>query len=153
VLPDDRLAAKERTLLGFETRYGRVRDQLRLLLSMDELGSWNRKHHGGKLALCALVAEQYPLAILHGDVGTGKTAMAECIAGPRSCTLTTTFATLPEKEDRQPLDTRAQDSLDLRLRGQAGIAKDAARGLRALANWLIRSRHCPRAAPRRRNAR
>ena len=80
VLPDEGLSAKERTLLGFETRYGRVRDQLRLLLNMDELGAWNRKHHGGELALCALVAEHYPLAIFHGDVGTGKTAMAECIA-------------------------------------------------------------------------
>lgn len=80
VLPDSRLFEKEKTLLGFEKRYVRVRDQLRLLLSMDELGIWNKKHHGGKLALCALVAEQYPLAIFHGDVGTGKTAMAECIA-------------------------------------------------------------------------
>ena len=80
VLPDDGLSDKERTLLGFETRYGRVRDQLRLLLSMDELDAWNRKHHGGNLALCALVAEHYPLAIFHGDVGTGKTAMAECTA-------------------------------------------------------------------------
>jgi len=79
-LPDEGLLAKERTLLGFETRYGRVRDQLRLLLSMDELGAWNQKHHGGRLALCALVAEQYPLAIFHGDVGTGKTAVAECVA-------------------------------------------------------------------------
>ena len=42
--------------------------------------SWNRKHHGGKLAICDLVAEQYPLVIFHGDVGTGKTAMAECMA-------------------------------------------------------------------------
>ena len=80
VLPDDGLAAKERTLLGFEARYTRVRDQLRLLLNLGELDAWNTKHHGGKLALCALVAEQYPLAIFHGDVGTGKTAMAECIA-------------------------------------------------------------------------
>ena len=34
----------------------------------------------GDLALCDLVAEQYPLVIFHGDVGTGKTAMAECMA-------------------------------------------------------------------------
>lgn len=80
VLPDDVLSSRERTLLGFETRYHRVRDQLRLLLSMDELDTWNQRHHGGRLALCALVAEQYPLAIFHGDVGTGKTVMAECIA-------------------------------------------------------------------------
>jgi hypothetical protein len=80
VLPDDGLAGKEKTLLGFEARYTRIRDQLRLLLNLDELSAWNKKHHGGKLALCALVAEQYPLVIFHGDVGTGKTATAECLA-------------------------------------------------------------------------
>lgn len=80
VLPDEGLAAKEKTLLGFEGRYARIRDQLRLLLSISELGSWNKKHHGGRLSLCGLVSEQYPLVIFYGDVGTGKTATAECIA-------------------------------------------------------------------------
>lgn len=80
VLPNDNLAAKEKTLLGFDARYARVRDQLRLLLSIGELGSWNKEHHGGRLSLCSLVSEQYPLVIFYGDVGTGKTATAECIA-------------------------------------------------------------------------
>jgi AAA+ superfamily predicted ATPase len=80
VLPDGGLAAKEKTLLGFQARYTRVHDQLRLLLNLGELGAWNKKHHGGKLTLCELVAEQYPLVIFHGDVGTGKTATAECLA-------------------------------------------------------------------------
>ena len=109
VLPDDGLSEKERTLLGFETRYGRVRDQLRLLLSMDELDAWNRRHHGGKLALCALVAEHYPLAIFHGDVGTGKTAMAECIA------------------NRLVLESRTEDSvlfkLSNRVRGSGKVGE------------------------------
>ena len=71
VLPDDRLSEKQTTLLGFDARYSRVRDQLRLLLNIGELGAWSRKFHGGKLAICDLVAEQYPLVIFHGDVGTG----------------------------------------------------------------------------------
>ncbi|MER9819164.1 ATP-binding protein [Mesorhizobium sp. M0129] len=79
-LPDEGLAHRERTLLGFDVRYARVHDQLRLLLNLGQLASWNKRHHGGLLALCDLVAEQYPLAIFHGDVGTGKTAMAECMA-------------------------------------------------------------------------
>jgi AAA+ superfamily predicted ATPase len=66
--------------LGFNTRYARVHDQLRLLLNISQLSAWNRQHHSGKLAICDLVADQYPLVIFHGDVGTGKTAMAECIA-------------------------------------------------------------------------
>lgn len=79
-LPDTGLAAKEKTLLGFEVRYSRVRNQLRLLLNISELAEWNQEHHDGRLALCDLVTEQYPLVIFHGDVGTGKTVMAECIA-------------------------------------------------------------------------
>ena len=79
-LPDDDLAWREKTLLGFDARYARVHDQLRLLLNVGQLDGWNRKHHDGRLALCDLVAEQYPLVIFHGDVGTGKTATAECMA-------------------------------------------------------------------------
>lgn len=79
-LPSEALAKREKSLLGFEARYARVHDQLRLLLNVGSLADWNRKHHAGKLVICDLVAEQYPLVIFHGDVGTGKTAMAECIA-------------------------------------------------------------------------
>lgn len=79
-LPDQALAAKAKHLLGFEARYTRVSNQLRLLLSLSELGDWNKKHHGGKLLLVDFVADQYPLVIFHGDVGTGKTATAECLA-------------------------------------------------------------------------
>ena len=79
-LPDDALAKRKKTLLGFDARYIRVHDQLHLLLNVGQLAAWNKQHHGGKLALCDLVAEQYPLVIFHGDVGTGKTAMAECMA-------------------------------------------------------------------------
>ncbi len=80
VLPDARLSAREGTLLGFDARFQRVRSQLQLLLNIDQLSTWNQRHHGGRLALCDLILEQYPLVIFHGDVGTGKTATAECIA-------------------------------------------------------------------------
>lgn len=79
-LPDAGLSKRQKTLLGFDARYARVRDQLRLLLQQGELAAWSTKHHGSRLPICELVAEQYPLAIFHGDVGTGKTATAECIA-------------------------------------------------------------------------
>jgi SpoVK/Ycf46/Vps4 family AAA+-type ATPase len=79
-LPDAGLAAREKTLLGFDARYTKIHDQLRLLLNLGELATWSKKHHHKKLALCDLVAEQYPLVIFYGDVGTGKTATAECIA-------------------------------------------------------------------------
>ena len=79
-LPDARLSATEKGLLGFDARYRAVHDQLALLLHAGNLPAWSKTHHGRELALCGLVAEQYPLVIFHGDVGTGKTATAECIA-------------------------------------------------------------------------
>lgn len=80
VLPDSTLAARQKTLLGFDARYEKIHDQLRLLLNLTELADWSKKHHGQRIPLCDLVADQYPLVIFYGDVGTGKTATAECIA-------------------------------------------------------------------------
>ena len=79
-LPNEDLTARSKTLLGFDARYERVKNQLHLLLHMDQIQTWNQKNHDGQLALGTLVADQYPLVIFHGDVGTGKTTMAECIA-------------------------------------------------------------------------
>lgn len=80
VVPDDALTLRAGSLLGFESRYNRVHDQLQLLMSADKVGDWSKLHHHRQLAICDLVADQYPLVVFHGDVGTGKTAMAECIA-------------------------------------------------------------------------
>ena len=79
-LPDDTLTKRAQTLLGFDARYIIIRNQLRLLLNIGELDAWSKKHHGEVLPLCKLVAEQYPFVIFYGDVGTGKTVMAECAA-------------------------------------------------------------------------
>lgn len=79
-LPTQQLDGQAAKLLGFEPRYLRVQKQLQLLLQADELESWSKKHHEQVLAVVGLLSEQYPLAIFHGDVGTGKTASAEAIA-------------------------------------------------------------------------
>jgi len=80
ILPDLALTVREKTLLGFDARYEQINEQLGLLLNITDLGNWSKQHHDGKLPICDLVAEQYPLVIFHGDVGTGKTATAECVA-------------------------------------------------------------------------
>ena len=80
MLPDGELSAREAGLLGFAKRYDRVYNQLRLLLDVGQLGAWSKDYHQSVLPICSLVADQYPLVIFHGDVGTGKTAMAERIA-------------------------------------------------------------------------
>jgi AAA+ superfamily predicted ATPase len=80
-LPAEKFSRRESKLLGLEERYSKVHLQLRLLLKLDELPTWSKRNYGGKVVpLCDLISDQYPLVIFHGDVGTGKTVSAECIA-------------------------------------------------------------------------
>lgn len=80
VLPDAGLDQRAKTLIGFEQRYASIRDHLRLMMEAADLPAWNKHFHKGQLNLGALVQDQYPFVIFHGDVGTGKTATAEAIA-------------------------------------------------------------------------
>lgn len=79
-LPNAELSARNHTLMGFQTRYDRVRRQLNLLIHLSDLPRWSKQHHGRQLKICDYVDDQYPLVIFHGDVGTGKTVTAEGIA-------------------------------------------------------------------------
>lgn len=79
-LPDNHLAEVAARLIGFPARYERLRRDLTLLASLDDLQAWSRKHHQKILPLCAVVGDRYPLVIFAGDVGTGKTVSAEGMA-------------------------------------------------------------------------
>jgi AAA+ superfamily predicted ATPase len=76
-LPDDKIAASSKRLVGFENRYQRLHRGLRLLADPEELRAWSRKFHHKELAVCDAVSDRYPLVIFAGDVGTGKTVTAE----------------------------------------------------------------------------
>lgn len=109
-LPDDALSMRARGLLGFNERYQRIHDQLQLLLRADELPTWAKRHHGDeRIPICARITEQYPLVIFHGDVGTGKSSTAECIA------------------NRIIIEARAEDSilfkLSNRVRGSGKVGE------------------------------
>jgi SpoVK/Ycf46/Vps4 family AAA+-type ATPase len=132
VLPNEKLTAKARTLLGFDVRYARIRNQLRLLLSGDELSGWNRKHHGGSLALVELVGEQYPLAIFYGDVGTGKTATAECAANRLVAESRTEDAVLFKLSNRVRGSGKVGEMGTLLADAFQKVAQAAGRGRRAV---------------------
>ena len=80
VLPDAQLNARQADLLGFEERYDQVRRRLRLLMHGGNLGEWSQRHYQVEARVCTFVSAGYPLAIFYGDVGTGKTETAECVA-------------------------------------------------------------------------
>lgn len=79
LLPNAQITAHAKTLLGFEELYLRVSKQLQLLINVDQVEAWSKRHHGKRLALVDALGDQYPFAIFYGDVGTGKSAMAEAL--------------------------------------------------------------------------
>lgn len=79
-LPDSYLSEQATRLVGFKSRYDRIRQDLRLLIETDGLEKWSKKHYGRRVALLDALKDRYPLIIFHGDVGNGKTATAEAIA-------------------------------------------------------------------------
>jgi AAA+ superfamily predicted ATPase len=54
--------------------------ELEMLLYPERLERWSKRHHGGVvLKLCERTRNRVPLILFEGDVGTGKTALAETI--------------------------------------------------------------------------
>lgn len=79
-LPDAGLQAIARTLIGFDARFERVGRSLQMLLDPDAVEAWAKEFHEPDLIIIKLLAQRYPLVLLEGDVGTGKTQFAECAA-------------------------------------------------------------------------
>lgn len=79
-LPSADIQNKAKHLIGFENKFQRIAGNLKLLLDQDGLIEWSKKHHKGELPIIQQLVDRYPLIILEGDAGTGKTASAEAIA-------------------------------------------------------------------------
>lgn len=67
------------SLVGIDDQRERLAKGLRLMLDPDSLTTWSKKHHHEILPIVQVFKERPPLFILAGDVGTGKTALAESI--------------------------------------------------------------------------
>jgi len=107
-LPNQELEALGRRLIGFERRYEALGRAFQLLLDPESVLAWAGKHHGKNLKIAEVLAERYPLVILHGDVGTGKTAFAEA-AADRLC--------------RQPRPEGTLMKLSTRVRGVGKVGE------------------------------
>jgi AAA+ superfamily predicted ATPase len=66
-------------LVGIDDQKQRLLLELELLLYPDRLAKWSRKHHGKEIRACQIMASRAPLVLLEGDVGCGKTVLAETI--------------------------------------------------------------------------
>lgn len=79
-LPNSIVKERAKHLIGFESKFQRIFGNLKLLLDQDGLKSWSRKYHNTELPIINQLTDRYPLVILSGDAGTGKTVSAEAIA-------------------------------------------------------------------------
>jgi SpoVK/Ycf46/Vps4 family AAA+-type ATPase len=79
-LPDQRLSMQSERLIGFDARYRKIHQDLRLMIDKDGLEQWSKANYGTRIGLLDSLLDRYPLVVFHGDVGTGKTATAEAAA-------------------------------------------------------------------------
>lgn len=73
--PQGRLAR----LVGLDEQKTRLTKVLGLLVNPGALEAWAQRHHPGAQALLDTVLRRPPLVVLAGDVGSGKTELAETI--------------------------------------------------------------------------
>jgi SpoVK/Ycf46/Vps4 family AAA+-type ATPase len=73
--------ARERLgrLVGLDDQKARLAKVLGLLVNPTGIESWVKKHHPGSHAVLDTVLRRPPLVVLAGDVGSGKTELAETI--------------------------------------------------------------------------
>jgi AAA+ superfamily predicted ATPase len=66
-------------LVGIDEAKTRVTKLLAVLVNPEGLKAWAHKYHRGASSLIDLVERRPPLVVLAGDVGTGKTELAETV--------------------------------------------------------------------------
>jgi SpoVK/Ycf46/Vps4 family AAA+-type ATPase len=75
--PDSDARRRYATLVGLDDAKARLLKESQLLLNPDALAAWSKKHHGCQLPLVDTFRDRLGLFVFAGDIGTGKTALAE----------------------------------------------------------------------------
>ena len=78
--PDSDAAERLASLVGLDDHKERLRKMLTLLVVPSALRDWADRFHAGAPMLANTVLARPPLVVLAGDVGCGKTALAESIS-------------------------------------------------------------------------
>ena len=82
VYPDADARDRFGRLVGLDNQKDRLSKMLTLLVVPGALRDWAGKFHGGASNVLDTVLARPPLIVLEGDVGCGKSALAESIADP-----------------------------------------------------------------------
>jgi len=75
--PDPEAAARYAQLVGLDSVKELLHKEALLRLDPGRLAEWSRKHHGHQIAALRYFRDRPPLFVFAGDVGTGKTQLAE----------------------------------------------------------------------------
>lgn len=105
--PDKDAAAVFGELVGIDGIKQQLLDELVGLLDPGRLTAWQKRHHAKGLALARRWQKSMPLVLLSGEVGCGKTALANSVGTP-----------LAEKIDRRVVTLETPS--DLRGSGHVG---------------------------------
>lgn len=78
--PDDDAHTWYESLKGLDDHKEKLLLELEMLLYPERLEEWSKRHYKGiVLKLCERARNRIPLVLFEGDIGTGKTALAETI--------------------------------------------------------------------------
>lgn len=75
--PDPDAQQRYASLVGVDEVKQRLVGEATVLLDHQRVNAWSERHHGGAIRAAQELALRPPLLILAGDVGTGKTELAE----------------------------------------------------------------------------
>jgi AAA+ superfamily predicted ATPase len=81
-LPDNRAESRYNALVGVDDVKVALQQNAAVLLDPDSLRDWSKKHYGQILPIVSSFAERTPLFVFAGDIGTGKSTLAESFAQP-----------------------------------------------------------------------
>ncbi|GAA2180339.1 hypothetical protein GCM10009847_17860 [Leucobacter tardus] len=92
--PDSAALQRFDALVGIDQIKQRLVNEASVLINPEVLERWSVKHHGSALNAVHAVEERTPLIVLAGDVGTGKTELAESVGDPIARSLNLPMLTL-----------------------------------------------------------
>jgi AAA+ superfamily predicted ATPase len=80
--PDARAGRRFDALVGIDDVKVRLVNEAAVLIDPTVLQKWSERHYRSQIGAVGAVQERTPLFVLAGDVGTGKTELAESIGDP-----------------------------------------------------------------------
>lgn len=88
--PNKRAGKEYQSLVGLDDLKTRLIKECSLLLSIKDLEKWSKKHHRKRIiSACSVFEKRLPLIVFGGDIGTGKTTLAESFGNPMAKLLKT----------------------------------------------------------------